>query len=94
MNEMERDRLSFARAVLAPVHRLRYHGRMIPIKAYPQLRQIAWQMPDDATLEPAQALGLYERNWVYVDKAAMTQEESAFLQRLIEEHGNGCFAAL
>ena len=67
---------------------------MIRIGDYPQLSLVAWQLSKEAVIDETTALGLYERNWAMVDQAAMGEQERALLERLIREHGNGCFAAL
>ncbi|MBC7700230.1 helix-turn-helix domain-containing protein [Aquabacterium sp.] len=63
---------------------------LIPIDQYPQLKLIAWSLPDLQEIDPPLALGLYERNWRYVDQAAMTPQEQDLVNRLVKEHGNGC----
>src|SRR5678815_5020813 len=39
---------------------------------YPQLKQLAWQLPGVHELSPREALGVYERNWRHVDRKALT----------------------
>ncbi len=64
--------------------------KAIPIDQYPQLKLIAWSMPGIQEIDPQSALGLYERNWRYVDQAAITPQEQDLLNRLVKEYGNGC----
>lgn len=61
----------------------------VRVRVHAQLRQLAWQLRDDAELTPAEALGLYERNWRYVDQGALNAAERAFIERLKNEQGNG-----
>jgi len=63
---------------------------MVRIADYPQLSFIAWNRHGDV-IDEAEALALYERNWVYVDRNALSATEQAFIATLVERHGNGCF---
>lgn len=60
------------------------------VDQYPQLKMIAWSIPNAGVITPQIALGLYERNWRYVDQAAMQPSERALLNQLVKEYGNGC----
>lgn len=62
---------------------------MVRIADYPQLALIAWNRDRDGTIDDAEALALYERNWHLVDREAMSVEEKRFLERLVEDHGHG-----
>jgi len=66
-------------------------GMNIRLSDYPQLQGIAWNRAADASVDPADALALYERNWRYVDAAALTPAERELISRLIREVGNGGF---
>lgn len=66
----------------------------IKIADYPQLQSICWNYDPAIELREADALALYERRWVYVDQDAMTADERAFLDRLVQEHGHGVFCPL
>ncbi len=65
---------------------------MVRIADYPQLTLIAWNRPKDDLIDEADALALYERNWDYVDRNAISAAEQAFVNQLAARHGNGCFA--
>lgn len=56
---------------------------------YPELQRLAWQLDPEATLSPAEALALYERNWRHVDVAAMPPAEQALLRALVQTEGKG-----
>nr|WP_035718666.1 helix-turn-helix transcriptional regulator [Gordonia shandongensis] len=56
---------------------------------YPQLRVICWQLDEDAELSHEEALHRYERGWRHVDRAAMTERERSFVQRLADEYSGG-----
>ena len=62
---------------------------MIKLDQFPQLRQLAWNCAPDSEIDDAEALALYERNWKFVDVAALEPEERALLDRLIKEIGQG-----
>lgn len=61
----------------------------VRISDYPQLRQITWQLSDDAEISEIDALHLYERNWRHVDPSAFDHRERAFVQHLVDVHGYG-----
>lgn len=61
----------------------------IVLDEYPALRQLAWQMPGVADLDPAAALALYERNWRHVDVDALVPRERALIRRLTRTLGHG-----
>ena len=63
----------------------------IRIAEYPQLKAIAWNRRDDSTIGEEEALALYERNWRYVDVAALEPKERLFIDRLIQTIGKGVF---
>ena len=56
---------------------------------YPQLRRLAWQLPVEAQLSPAEALSLYERNWRHLDPGLLEPAERSLLQRLSTALGGG-----
>lgn len=55
----------------------------------PQLRLIAWNRNPNDTISGEEALDLYERNWRFVDQAAMLPDERAVIDRLTREYGHG-----
>ncbi len=61
----------------------------VDIRAYPQLRQLAWHLGDSVSLTPREALSLYERNWRHVDTTAMDSRERALVEHLVEAWGGG-----
>lgn len=57
---------------------------------YPQLRRLAWQVGNEATvLAPYEAMGLYERNWRHVDVEALSDREVALVRALGKAFGSG-----
>jgi len=61
----------------------------IRLDAYPQLQQLAWQLPGVEELGPKEALELYERNWRHVDVARLTPAERSLVQALAQAFGAG-----
>lgn len=61
---------------------------MIRLDDYPQLALIAWNRKVRAIPED-EALALYEANRQWVDRASMTREERAFLDRLVVRYAKG-----
>jgi len=56
---------------------------------FPQLQMIVWNRNYHDAITGEEAFDLYERNWRFVDEAAMPPCERAFVERLIREYGNG-----
>lgn len=59
------------------------------IGEFPQLRLIAWNRNPHDAITGEEAFDLYERNWRFVDEAAMLPHERAVLDRLTREYGHG-----
>jgi hypothetical protein len=55
----------------------------------PQLRLIAWNRNPHDAISGEEAFDLYERNWRFVDEAAMSPHERAVVARLTREYGKG-----
>jgi transcriptional regulator with XRE-family HTH domain len=54
----------------------------IRLADYPQLKQLAWQVHGTDVLTPAEALGIYERNWRHVDVNALEPRERQLVDAL------------
>lgn len=54
----------------------------IPLENYPQLKQLAWQVQGTNELKPAEALGIYERNWRHIETTALTPQERDLIDAL------------
>ncbi|WP_336794157.1 helix-turn-helix domain-containing protein [Gordonia malaquae] len=61
----------------------------VRVDRFLQLRALAWQLRGDTELTMTEALALYERSWRHVDVEAMSAEEKAFVEQLVDEHGGG-----
>ena len=55
----------------------------------PQLRLIAWNRNPHDAITGEEAFDLYERNWRFVDEAAMLPRERTVIDRLTREYGHG-----
>ena len=55
----------------------------------PQLRLIAWNRNPLDAITGEEAFDLYERNWRFIDEAAMLPCERTVVDRLIREYGHG-----
>ena len=56
---------------------------------YPQLKRLAWQVHGTDELTPAEALGIYERNWRHLDAQAMEPRERDLVDALRRALGEG-----
>lgn len=54
----------------------------INLENYPQLKQLAWQVQGTTALKPAEALGIYERNWRHIDTSALEPQERKLIDAL------------
>lgn len=63
--------------------------RMIRLRDFPQLKQLAWQLQGVEEITPQDALDLYERNWRHLDRAALSDDEAALIDALSREIGGG-----
>ena len=81
--------IELGRRAMAVIQESPRFAMKIRIKDFQQLRQICWNRRDDAVIDGEEALALYERNWRFVDRDAMTDEERALIDQLVEAHGNG-----
>lgn len=54
----------------------------IRLDDYPQLQQLAWPVTGTRELTPAEALGIYERNWRHVEAAALEPREQELIDAL------------
>ena len=61
----------------------------IRLSEYPQLKQLAWHVHGTDSLTPAEALGIYERNWRHLDLDAMEPAERQLIDALRMALGEG-----
>jgi transcriptional regulator with XRE-family HTH domain len=54
----------------------------IKLEDYPQLKYLAWQVQGTNELKPAEALGIYERNWRHVEASALEPQERNLIEAL------------
>lgn len=65
-----------------PVNRDGWIPTRIPLKDYPQLKQLAWQVHGTETLTPTEAWDIYERNWRHMDEQSLTASERQLINGL------------
>jgi hypothetical protein len=66
--------------------------QVIDTREYPELRLLCWNRAE-RFIPAAEAFALYERNWRFVDAAAISPAERALIDRLAERFGNGVLNA-
>lgn len=59
----------------------------IPLRDFPQLQALAWQLADGATLRPREALDIYQRNRRHIDWGSMQVNERRLVDALMELFG-------
>ncbi len=60
----------------------------INLENYPRLKQLAWQVQGRNELKPAEALGIYERNWRHVATSTLEPQEQHLIDALRLAFGN------
>jgi transcriptional regulator with XRE-family HTH domain len=55
--------------------------KKIPIKDYPQLKQICWQLSDDAVLTAVEAKSTYERNERFIYFQLLDEKEKSLIEQ-------------
>jgi hypothetical protein len=61
----------------------------VRIADYPQLHALCWNRPADTVVDGHDALALYERNWRFVDRDRLTEQEKQLIDQLVERYGKG-----
>lgn len=61
---------------------------IVETRRFPNLNLLCWNRTAPF-LTGRDALGLYERNWRFVDAANMREDECALIRRLAEQYGRG-----
>jgi hypothetical protein len=56
---------------------------------FPQLRLLLWNRDPKGAISAAEAFALYERNWRFIDKAHLTEQETRLIARLTQTYGRG-----
>lgn len=56
----------------------------IPLRDYPQLKKLAWQVQGVDTLSPREAWGIYQRNWRHLDVDQLQAHEQLLIDNLRE----------
>src|SRR5690606_37977239 len=53
----------------------------IPLRQYPQLKLLAWQVHDVDSLPPRDAWSLYQRNWRHVEQDKLQAHEAELIRK-------------
>ncbi len=61
---------------------------IVDTRQFPNLQLLCWNRTAPLLTE-RDALGLYERNWRFVDTETMPEDERALIRRLAERYGRG-----
>ena len=61
----------------------------VRIADYPQLKLLAWNRNADAFIDEQDAFALYEREWRWVEQAALLSHERALIDNLTQRYGHG-----
>jgi hypothetical protein len=61
----------------------------VRIADYPQLKLLAWNRNADAFIDEQDAFALYEREWRWVEQAALLPHERALIDSLTQRYGHG-----
>jgi hypothetical protein len=56
---------------------------------YPELKLLAWNRDPGRAIPPQEAFALYERNWRFVDREHLTEQEAQLIRDLAEAFGRG-----
>lgn len=65
---------------------------VVDLERWPVLKELAWNR-SDRWIPASDALGIYERNWRFVDEGRLGEEEAALIERLKALHGGGLLNA-
>lgn len=63
-------------------HRRGWLPARVRIADYPGLKKLAWQVHGPQELTPREALGIYERNWRYLDPTTLAPAEQDLIEAL------------
>lgn len=61
---------------------------IIPAK-FPELNKLAWNRDPRIPMAADEVFALYERNWRFVDREHLTEEETRLLMELGDRYGHG-----
>ena len=61
---------------------------LVDVQAYPNLQLLCWNRAE-RYIPAAEAFGLYERNWRFVDEKMLLPAEHLLIERLTHTHGGG-----
>ena len=56
---------------------------------FPELRKLVWNRDPMRPMDAEEAFALYDRNWRFVDREALTDREADLIRDLGHRYGNG-----
>lgn len=65
-----------------------FSEQIIPAQ-FPELKGLVWNRDATRPIPAREAFALYERNWRFVDQAAMNDNEAHLVDELTREFGHG-----
>ncbi len=63
-------------------------AEIIPAK-FPELARLAWNRDPRRPVADDEVFALYERNWRFVDREHLTDEETRLIRELGDKYGRG-----
>ena len=76
-------------AIFAPIKKVNFVVTNARVGQRTDYDRLALEIWTDGSISPREALQLYERNWRHVDRAALSEGEAAFIDKLSREIGGG-----
>ncbi|MDW9481832.1 hypothetical protein GOB57_24595 [Sinorhizobium meliloti] len=66
-----------------------HFGQEIIPAQFPELKTLVWNRDPARPMPADEVFALYERNWRFVDKDNLTDEEKLLIEELTDEFGHG-----
>lgn len=63
--------------------------RMIVPADFPELKALAWNRDPAREIPAREAFALYERNWRFVDRDRLSEDETHLIEELAHAFGHG-----
>ena len=66
----------------------RFAHQIIPAQ-FPELRNLVWNRDPARPIDADDVFALYERNWRFIDRERLSDEEALLIRELTETFGHG-----
>ncbi|RFB85119.1 hypothetical protein B5K08_26725 [Rhizobium leguminosarum bv. trifolii] len=66
-----------------------HFGNTITPADFPELNRLVWNRDPRRPIDAVEVFALYERNWRFVDRDHLTEQEALLIDELGEEFGHG-----